>query len=95
MAPKVFSQSSIPFLGIASLNSIELFNPTEDESWKMGPAMLRARSATGCCVLENRYIFAIGGHDGLSIFKSVEMFDVETREWTMMTSMTAKRCRHG
>ncbi len=57
--------------------------------------MLKARSATGCCVLDNKYLFAIGGHDGLSIFKSVEMFDIDSQEWVMVAPMMSKRCRHG
>jgi len=81
--------------GIASLNTIELYNPAEDEGWRMGSPMLKARSATGCCVLDNRFLFAIGGHDGLSIFKSVEMLDIESHEWVMVAPMMTKRCRHG
>ena len=40
-------------------------------------------------------ILISGGHDGLSIFDSVERYDFQTGKWTQMPSMQRKRCRLG
>ena len=37
----------------------------------------------------------IGGHDGLSIFSTVERFDPVEKVWTMVTPMHTRRCRVG
>lgn len=37
------------------------------------------------------YIYALGGHDGLSIFDSVEKYDINTDTWTEVTPMLTKR----
>ena len=40
-------------------------------------------------------IYALGGHNGLSIFDSVESYDVNTDRWTEVVPMLSKRCRLG
>lgn len=40
-------------------------------------------------------ILCIGGHDGLSIFSSVERYDPELQQWMFVASMTTQRCRLG
>lgn len=37
------------------------------------------------------YVYALGGHDGLSIFDSVERYDPSTDTWTEATSMLTRR----
>ena len=37
----------------------------------------------------------VGGHDGLSIFNTVERFDPYGQLWTMVTPMHNRRCRVG
>lgn len=37
----------------------------------------------------------MGGHDGLSIFDSVERYDPSTDTWTESVPMLTKRCRLG
>lgn len=37
----------------------------------------------------------LGGHDGLSIFNTVERFDPSEQLWTMVTPMHSRRCRVG
>lgn len=37
------------------------------------------------------YVYALGGHDGLSIFDSVERYDPNTNTWTEATPMLTKR----
>jgi len=54
---------------MSSLNSVEMYDPEMDE-WTMVSSMEKHRSASGVVVLDSQ-IYAIGGHDGLSIFDSV------------------------
>lgn len=37
------------------------------------------------------YVYALGGHDGLSIFDSVERYDPSSNTWTEATSMLTRR----
>lgn len=62
--------------------------------WLMVTSMSKHRSAAGVVAFEGR-ICALGGHDGLSIFDSVESYDPQTEQWAAMTSMQTKRCRLG
>ena len=43
----------------------------------------------------NGKIYALGGHNGLSIFESVECLDTSTGKWAEVTPMLTKRCRLG
>lgn len=65
------------FDGTSSLNSVEMFEPETDE-WTMISSMEKHRSAAGVVVLDGQ-IYAIGGHDGLSIFDSVGNFELVCR----------------
>lgn len=40
-------------------------------------------------------IYALGGHNGLSIFDSVECYDTMTDTWKEVLPMLSKRCRLG
>lgn len=37
----------------------------------------------------------MGGHDGMSIFNSVERFDTNTGKWEAVPHMLSRRCRLG
>lgn len=39
--------------------------------------------------------FSLGGHDGLSIFSSVERYDPELQQWVFVANMNSQRCRLG
>ena len=56
--------------------------------------MNKSRSA-GAVIACHGYIYALGGHDGLSIFDSVERYDPSTNTWTEAAPMLTKRCRLG
>jgi kelch-like protein 18 len=56
--------------------------------------MMKFRSAGGVAAL-NGYVYALGGHDGLSIFDSVEKYDPAKNIWTKVASMLNRRCRLG
>lgn len=40
-------------------------------------------------------LLSLGGHDGLSIFSTVERYDPVEKVWTMVTPMYTRRCRVG
>lgn len=56
--------------------------------------MMKYRSAGGVASL-GEYVYALGGHDGLSIFDSVERYDPKSNTWTKVTPMLNRRCRLG
>lgn len=56
--------------------------------------MMKYRSAGGVAPLSG-YVFCLGGHDGLSIFDSVERYDPMNDSWTKVKPMLNKRCRLG
>lgn len=37
----------------------------------------------------------MGGHDGMSIFNSVERYNLEKDDWESVSPMLSKRCRLG
>ena len=53
-----------------------------------------SRSAAGVVQLFGK-IYALGGHNGLSIFDSVELFDSQSGVWSETVPMLSKRCRLG
>jgi len=55
--------------GFTSLNTVERYNPDIDK-WTMAEPMTKHRSAGGVLAFDG-CIYALGGHDGLSIFDSV------------------------
>ena len=56
--------------------------------------MMKYRSAGGVAAL-GKYVYALGGHDGLSIFDSVEKYDPVSNTWTKVSPMLNRRCRLG
>lgn len=61
--------------------------------------MMKYRSAGGVTSLSipgvGEFVYALGGHDGLSIFDSVERYDPKSNTWTKVTPMLNRRCRLG
>ena len=55
--------------GVSSLNTVERYSP-DSNRWKVVSPMKKHRSAGGVVSFQG-YIYALGGHDGLSIFDSV------------------------
>ena len=66
-------------IGISSLDTVERYDPDLDE-WKNIARMNKNRSAAGVVHLDGK-IYALGGHNGLSIFESVEFYDTRTGGW--------------
>ncbi|VDD75425.1 unnamed protein product [Mesocestoides corti] len=59
--------------GVSSLRTCEVYNPDQNR-WQVIPSMTECRSAGGVVALEDGRLFAIGGHNGLPIFDSVECY---------------------
>ena len=60
--------------GVASLSSVESYD-TSARRWGMVASMSRSRSAAGVAVLDGQ-LYALGGHDGLSIFNTVSFSEI-------------------
>lgn len=52
------------------------------------------RSGAGVGVL-NGYLYAIGGHDGPMVRRSVEKYDPDTKSWSMVADMSLCRRNAG
>lgn len=62
--------------GVSSLNTVECYEPDKDQ-WRIVKSMQKHRSAGGVIAFDS-YVYALGGHDGLSIFDSVSATYLET-----------------
>lgn len=63
--------------GVTSLNTVECYQPDKD-CWTLVTSMVKHRSAGGVLAFDG-YVYALGGHDGLSIFdlvRSLKLFSV-------------------
>ncbi|CAI6372690.1 unnamed protein product [Macrosiphum euphorbiae] len=63
---------------------------SQSPSWVPMADMLFSRMYSGVGVLDD-CIYAVGGCESNSIFKSVEVFDVITQKWRIVSSMTIER----
>ena len=59
--------------GVASLHTVERYD-IENDQWIMIASMSKHRCAAGVVAFDG-HIYAIGGHDGLSIFDSVRILN--------------------
>ncbi|KAF7233511.1 hypothetical protein EG68_05685 [Paragonimus skrjabini miyazakii] len=60
--------------GAASLRTCEVYIPHQDK-WLLIPSMNEPRSAGGLVALSNGCLYAVGGHNGLAIYSSVECYN--------------------
>ncbi|KAK6036834.1 kelch repeat protein [Cooperia oncophora] len=67
------------------LNSAEVYNPSTNE-WTAGADMNKQRSGLGLVVANGR-LYALGGTDGSADHETVEVFDVQTNQWTNHSRM--------
>ena len=58
--------------GVSSLSSVECYDP-ETNQWQMVTNMGYHRCAAGVTMFDG-HIYALGGHDGLSIFSAVRFW---------------------
>ncbi|CAI6377263.1 unnamed protein product [Macrosiphum euphorbiae] len=78
------SSTSVSMLDVSS----------QSPSWVPMADMLVSRMRLGVGVLDD-CIYAVGGSDGDSFLKSVEVCDVITQKWRFLSSMTIKRYKFG
>ncbi|KAL4084271.1 hypothetical protein QTP88_028096 [Uroleucon formosanum] len=67
---------------------------SQSPSWVPIVDMLVSRNGLGVGVLDN-CIYAVGGHDGTSALKSVELFNIRIQQWKMVSSMSTARISTG
>lgn len=72
-----------------SLNVVEVFDPIGN-CWERCQPMSTARSRVGVAVVHG-LLYAIGGYDGQSRLKTVEVYNPETDTWTKVASMNTQR----
>ncbi|KAG8234651.1 hypothetical protein J437_LFUL006539 [Ladona fulva] len=66
----------------------------EEGRWDPVALMSKHRSAGGVVAFQG-HIYALGGHDGLTIFDSVERYDPLRCQWAAVAPMSMRRCRLG
>lgn len=77
--------------GSACLNSVESYDPHTNK-WTVNCPMLKRRGGVGVAVLDN-FLYAMGGHDAPASqdcsrqFDSVERYNPNTDQWTMVAPM--------
>ena len=95
------------YSGAVSLNQCELFR-FGGRRWEALPSLSKQRSASGVVSVGDR-VFAIGGHDGVSIFHSCEFLSASSLmentgngstssgnpHWIELAPLQYKRCRLG
>ncbi|KAK3100035.1 hypothetical protein FSP39_013760 [Pinctada imbricata] len=67
----------------------------EDDTWTSLPKLFKSRYDPGVAVIGNK-IYVLSGHDGEnSFYSSIEVFDVDTNEWSILPHLTLPygRCR--
>jgi kelch-like protein 2/3 len=72
---------------------VERYDPEKD-TWTPVSDMLARRSGAGVGVLEN-LLYAVGGHDGPVVRKSVEVYDLIANKWNSVADMSTCRRNAG
>ena len=62
------------------LSSCEKYDLEKDE-WKPIDPMTVAKCAFGACTVGGRYIYVIGGYDGVVRLDIIERYDTEIQKW--------------
>ena len=62
--------------------------------WEEGRSMVNRRVSHGAVVINN-CIYVVGGWDGQGVVKSVEMFNTNTNEWTVVSQYNGVRMKSG
>ena len=75
------------------LSSVERYDPSKNE-WTAVQEMSTRRSGAGVGVVDG-LLYAVGGHDGPMVRKSVEVYNCELGQWTQVADMTLCRRNAG
>ncbi|CAF2791650.1 unnamed protein product [Rotaria sp. Silwood2] len=68
-------------------NSVEIFDPLSklnNQQWMQGNSMITPRCNFGLVSLDSTTLYALGGHIGADITSTIEMFNCNTRQWTLL-----------
>ena len=76
----------------AYLDSFEAYDPI-DNSWEALPGMPTARGSLSAVADAGR-IYAIGGIGSLDSLASVEIFDIESKQWSVGPKLPSSRMAH-
>ena len=72
------------------MKSGERYHPGFDE-WQPISSLIARRSGPAIVTKEQRQIYAIGGHDGRIVRKSVEIYDITRDRWHRVADMHIAR----
>lgn len=82
--------------GSAGIAAVEVFDPSDrDLGWVEVAPMLRPRSNPAAATGPDGRIYAIGGQNGNTSEKTVEVYDPDTNSWAYVASMSITRASHG
>lgn len=73
--------------GDSIYNSVEIFDPLatrHDQRWTNGNSMVMPRCNFGLVSIDQTNLYALGGHIGADITSTIERFDVQTGQWTLL-----------
>jgi len=81
---------------ISAAGITEWYDPKNDQ-WYLGPKMKTCRDGAGLAVLDDHFVFAMGGHSSGSIVQSVDVLDLfsEPPCWKPTVAMLVKRTEFG
>ncbi|XP_060872578.1 ring canal kelch homolog [Metopolophium dirhodum] len=80
----------------SAAGSTEWYDPKNNQ-WYFGPIMITRRDGAGLAVLDDHFVFAMGGHSIGSIVQSVDVLDLfsEPTCWKPTVDMLIKRTEFG
>ncbi|CAF0938721.1 unnamed protein product [Rotaria sordida] len=73
--------------GVNIFNSVEIFDPLTkltNQQWIQGNSMIKPRCNFGLISLDSTTLYALGGHIGADITSTIEMFNCQTGQWTLL-----------
>lgn len=71
---------------------IETYDTKSDRWMRIYPEDTHGPRAYHGTIVMGRYIYVIGGFDGLEYFNSCRKFNTETKTWEEVAPMNCKRC---
>ncbi|XP_054160938.1 uncharacterized protein LOC128958993 [Oppia nitens] len=76
------------------LKSCEYYSSNIDK-WFSTTPMISERSGFELISIGDRFMYAIGGYNGKDLMNSMEMFDINTKQWTPKANMQSSRYSFG
>ncbi|CAF0885175.1 unnamed protein product [Rotaria sp. Silwood1] len=76
-------------------NSVEIFDPLSkinNQQYIQGTSMITPRCNFGLVSLDSTTLYALGGHIGADITSTIEMFNCQTNQWTLLPYKLKSPC---